>query len=51
LILTVVYRSLLQQYREDIASDPNRIPANNAVNQFAEALAKAWNEYGDPRSI
>ncbi|XP_049351098.1 glutathione synthetase, chloroplastic [Solanum verrucosum] len=50
-LVSELHRSLLQQYREDIASDPNRIPANNAVNQFAEALAKAWNEYGDPRAV
>ncbi|TMX00238.1 hypothetical protein EJD97_001155 [Solanum chilense] len=50
-LVSELHRSLLQQYREDIASDPNRIPTNNAVNQFAEALAKAWNEYGDPRAV
>lgn len=50
-LVSELHRSLLQQYGEDIASDPNRIPTNNAVNQFAEALAKAWNEYGDPRAV
>ncbi|MCD7472416.1 Glutathione synthetase [Datura stramonium] len=50
-LVSELHRSLLQQYREDVASDPNRIPINNAVNQFAEALAKTWNEYGDPRAV
>ncbi|XP_060217962.1 glutathione synthetase, chloroplastic [Lycium barbarum] len=50
-LVSELHRSLLQQYREGIALDPNRIPTNNAANQFAEALAKAWNEYGDPRAV
>lgn len=31
--------------------DSKSIPANNAVNQYAEALAKAWSEYDNPRSV
>ncbi|KAK4379003.1 hypothetical protein RND71_000865 [Anisodus tanguticus] len=50
-LVSELHRSLLQQYREDIALDANRIPKNNSVNQFAEALALAWNEYGDPRAV
>lgn len=50
-ISIVICRSLLHQYRERIALNPNKIPTNNSVNQFAEALAKAWNEYGDPRCL
>lgn len=50
-LVSELQRSLLQKYKENIGVDPNRIPANNAVNQFAEALAKAWNEYGDPRAV
>lgn len=50
-LVSELQRSLHQKYKENIGVDPNRIPANNAVNQFAEALAKAWNEYGDPRAV
>ncbi|KAM3219026.1 glutathione synthetase, chloroplastic [Capsicum chacoense] len=50
-LVSELHRSLIQLYKEHIDLDPNRIPTNNAVNQFAEALAKAWNEYGDPRAV
>ncbi|CAN4108692.1 unnamed protein product [Withania somnifera] len=50
-LVSELHRSLTQQYKEHIELDPNRIPTNNAVNHFAEALAKAWNEYGDPRAV
>ncbi|XP_070037109.1 glutathione synthetase, chloroplastic [Nicotiana tomentosiformis] len=50
-LVSELHRSLLHQYRERIALNPNKIPTNNSVNQFAEALAKAWNEYGDPRAV
>ncbi|XP_019241217.1 PREDICTED: glutathione synthetase, chloroplastic isoform X1 [Nicotiana attenuata] len=50
-LVSELHRSLLHQYRERIALDPSKIPTNNSVNQFAEALAKAWNEYGDPRAV
>nr|UKF18833.1 glutathione synthetase [Nicotiana benthamiana] len=50
-LVSELHRSLLHQYRERIALDPSKIPINNSVNQFAEALAKAWNEYADPRAV
>ncbi|CAJ1960909.1 unnamed protein product [Sphenostylis stenocarpa] len=31
--------------------DYKSIPANDAVNQYAEALAKAWSEYNNPRAV
>lgn len=40
---------LLHQFREQLSLDPQRIPKNDAVNGFAEALAKAWSEYNNPR--
>ncbi|CAN4111192.1 unnamed protein product [Withania somnifera] len=46
-----LHRSLIQQYKEHIELDPNRIPTNNAVDQFSEALYKAWSEYGDSRAV
>lgn len=42
-------RSLLNQYKEQLGLDSRRIPRNAAVNGFAEALAKAWEEYSNPR--
>ncbi|NP_001313214.1 glutathione synthetase, chloroplastic [Nicotiana tabacum] len=50
-LVSELHRSLLHQYSECIALDPNKIPTNNSVNQFTDALAKAWNEYGDPRAV
>ncbi|CAK9174693.1 unnamed protein product [Ilex paraguariensis] len=42
---------LLNQYGQHVALDSERIPRNNAVGQFAEALAKAWAEYNNPRAV
>jgi len=44
-------RSLISQYGNILGLDPNRVPANNAVDQAAEALAKGWSEYNNPRSV
>ncbi|KAG5541326.1 hypothetical protein RHGRI_021233 [Rhododendron griersonianum] len=44
-------RSLLNQYKEQLGLDSRRIPRNAAVNGFAEALAKAWEEYSNPRAV
>ena len=43
------YRSLLNYHGEHIGLDPRRIPGNTSVDKFAEALAKAWTEYNNPR--
>nr|GMD48207.1 glutathione synthetase, chloroplastic [Ipomoea batatas] len=51
LVITVKLRSLLQQHKKHLALDPDKIPKNNAVVRFVEALAKAWNEYNNPRAV
>ncbi|CAH9073964.1 unnamed protein product [Cuscuta epithymum] len=50
-LVTELHRSLIQQNRQDLALDPDRIPQNSAVIKFAEALSKAWNEYNNPRAV
>ena len=42
-------RSLLDSYGELLQLDSKRIPGNTSVSQFADALAKAWTEYNNPR--
>ena len=44
-------RYILSRHGKLLGLDSKRIPANNAVNQYAEALAKAWSEYNNPRSV
>ncbi|XVF14723.1 hypothetical protein REPUB_Repub09cG0086200 [Reevesia pubescens] len=46
-----LHRTLLNDYGEDLGLDSKRIPRNAAVGQFAEALAKAWTEYNNPRTV
>nr|GMD43684.1 glutathione synthetase, chloroplastic [Ipomoea batatas] len=48
-LLAIFILSLLQQHKKHLALDPDKIPKNNAVVRFVEALAKAWNEYNNPR--
>ncbi|XVE86439.1 hypothetical protein DITRI_Ditri18aG0034300 [Diplodiscus trichospermus] len=50
-LVTNLHRTLLNDYGEDLGLDSERIPANTAVGQFAEALAKAWAEYNNPRAV
>ena len=42
-------RSLLNQFKEQLGLDSGRVPGNTNLSQFAEALAKAWKEYNNPR--
>lgn len=42
-------RSLLNHYGKELELDSKRVPGNAAVRGFAEALAKAWNEYNNSR--
>ncbi|KAL0340667.1 UNVERIFIED_CONTAM: Glutathione synthetase, chloroplastic [Sesamum radiatum] len=50
-LVSELHRSLLHQFKQHLGLDPERIPENNAVGQFAEALYKAWAEYNNPRSV
>ncbi|XP_010255818.1 PREDICTED: glutathione synthetase, chloroplastic-like [Nelumbo nucifera] len=46
-----LHRHLLNRYGEHLGLDSERVLGNNTINQYADALAKAWNEYNNPRAI
>ncbi|XP_073143404.1 glutathione synthetase, chloroplastic isoform X2 [Henckelia pumila] len=50
-LVSELHRSLLHKFKQHLALDPGRIPQNDAVGQFAEALAKAWMEYNNPSAV
>ncbi|KAL3652016.1 Glutathione synthetase [Castilleja foliolosa] len=50
-LVSDLHRSLLHQFKQHLALDPQRVPENNAVGSFAEAIYKAWAEYNNPRAI
>ncbi|KAH1195939.1 Glutathione synthetase, chloroplastic [Glycine max] len=50
-LVTELHRYILSRHGKLLGLDSKRIPANNAVNQYAEALAKAWSEYNNPRAV
>lgn len=50
-LVTELHRSLLNHHGKHLGLDSKRIPGNSAVTQFAEALAKAWKEYNNPRAL
>ncbi|PSS10160.1 Glutathione synthetase [Actinidia chinensis var. chinensis] len=50
-LVSELHRSLLNQFKEQLGLDSGRIPGNASLSQFAEALAKAWKEYNNPRAV
>ncbi|TKY61459.1 Glutathione synthetase [Spatholobus suberectus] len=50
-LVTELHRYILARHGKLLGLYSKRIPANNAVNQYAEALAKAWSEYNNPRAV
>ncbi|KAL0911205.1 hypothetical protein M5K25_019327 [Dendrobium thyrsiflorum] len=50
-LVSDLHRHLLNQHGKDLGLNPKRVPGNTAVRQFAEALAKAWNEYDNKRAV
>ncbi|XP_078446753.1 glutathione synthetase, chloroplastic-like isoform X1 [Wolffia australiana] len=50
-LVSNLHRNLLNQYGENLGLDTKNIPENASLSRFAEALAKAWNEYNDSSSI
>ncbi|KAL6570014.1 Glutathione synthetase [Orobanche minor] len=50
-LVSDLHRSLLHQFKQHLALDPDRIPENDSGNQFVEAFHKAWSEYNNPRSV
>ncbi|GAU11551.1 hypothetical protein TSUD_345420 [Trifolium subterraneum] len=50
-LVTELHRYILSCHGKLLGLDSEKVPANNAVNQYAEALAKAWTEYNNPRAV
>ncbi|KAJ4954813.1 hypothetical protein NE237_011596 [Protea cynaroides] len=50
-VVSELHRNLLNHYGKKLGLDPSRVPRNNAVSGFAEALAKAWNEYNNSSAV
>ncbi|CAL9133278.1 unnamed protein product [Musa acuminata var. zebrina] len=50
-LVSELHRNLLNQYGKDLGLDSRRVPGNTAVSRFADALAKAWNEYNNSSAV
>ncbi|KAK7332946.1 hypothetical protein VNO80_29703 [Phaseolus coccineus] len=50
-LVTELHRYILSRHGKLLGLDSKSIGANDAVNQNAEALAKAWSEYNNPRAV
>ncbi|GAV63215.1 GSH_synthase domain-containing protein/GSH_synth_ATP domain-containing protein [Cephalotus follicularis] len=50
-LVSELHRSLLKYYGGKLELDSKRVPGNSARFKFAEALAKAWMEYNNPRAV
>ncbi|WVY94938.1 hypothetical protein V8G54_034026 [Vigna mungo] len=50
-LVTELHRYILSNHGKLFGLDSRSIAANDAVNQNAEALAKAWSEYNNPRAV
>ncbi|KAF3454415.1 hypothetical protein FNV43_RR04862 [Rhamnella rubrinervis] len=50
-LVSELHRTLLNHYGEQLGLESKRIPGNASVSQFAGAMAKAWMEYNNPRSV
>ncbi|KAK7284320.1 hypothetical protein RJT34_19065 [Clitoria ternatea] len=49
-LVTELHRYILSHHGKRVGLDSERVPTNNAVYHFADALAKAWSEYNNPRA-
>ncbi|XP_022642717.1 glutathione synthetase, chloroplastic-like [Vigna radiata var. radiata] len=50
-LVTELHRYIVWRHGKLFGLDSKSIAANDAVNQNAEALAKAWSEYNNPRAV
>ncbi|XP_068662596.1 glutathione synthetase, chloroplastic isoform X3 [Aristolochia californica] len=50
-LVTALHRNLLSNHGKDLGLDSKKVPENAATSGFAEALAKAWNEYNDSSAV
>ncbi|CAH2044550.1 unnamed protein product [Thlaspi arvense] len=46
-----LHQSLLRSYGDHLGLDSERVPKNSSTIQFADAMAKAWLEYNNPRAV
>lgn len=50
-VMTKLHRNILSHYGKLLGLDSERVPVNTADSRYAEALAKAWKEYNNPRAV
>ncbi|KAL9253423.1 Glutathione synthetase, chloroplastic-like protein [Drosera capensis] len=50
-LVSKLHRNLLHHYGSHLGLDHSKVPENAAVDKIAEALAKAWTEYNNPRAV
>ncbi|XP_042434728.1 glutathione synthetase, chloroplastic-like [Zingiber officinale] len=50
-LVSELHRNLLNHYGKNLGLDPRKVPGNTAVSRFAEAIAKAWNEYNNTSAV
>ncbi|KAJ4900688.1 hypothetical protein Rs2_14639 [Raphanus sativus] len=50
-LVTELHQSLLRSHGDHLGLDSERVPKNTSSSKFADALAKAWLEYNNPRAV
>ncbi|EOA19388.1 hypothetical protein CARUB_v10000662mg [Capsella rubella] len=50
-LVSELHQTLLRSYGDQLGIDSERVPKNASTRQFADALAKAWFEYNNPRAV
>ncbi|WZZ84755.1 hypothetical protein YC2023_113334 [Brassica napus] len=50
-LVTELHQSLLRSHGDHLGLDSERVPRNGSTFQFADAMAKAWLEYNNPRAV
>ncbi|KAG2316542.1 hypothetical protein Bca52824_019664 [Brassica carinata] len=50
-LVTELHQSLLRSHGDRLGLDSERVPRNASTSQFADAMAKAWLEYNNPRAV
>ncbi|KAJ4877686.1 hypothetical protein Rs2_42704 [Raphanus sativus] len=50
-LVTKLHQSLLRSHGDHLGLDSERVPRNASTIQFADAMAKAWLEYNNPRAV
>ncbi|CAA7044940.1 unnamed protein product [Microthlaspi erraticum] len=50
-LVSELHQSLLRSYGDQLGLDSERVPKNASTSQFADAMAKAWLEYNNPRAV